>query len=61
MSTRSNSIGGFIHPSQLSPEQRAELLAATHERAARAFTRVGDGRNAEAARLAARIARKAKS
>jgi len=45
---------GLRHPLDCTPQERAAGMAALHARVARAYERVGDTRNAEAARRMAR-------
>lgn len=44
---------GLRHPLDCTPQERAAGMAVAHARIARAYERVGDTRNAEAARRAA--------
>lgn len=48
---------GLRHPSQGTDAERGEATAQLHDRFARAFTEVGNERDAAAARKGARIAR----
>jgi hypothetical protein len=49
----------YTHPSDLTPEQRRENTAQLHDRFARAFAKVGNQKDAAAAKRLAKVARDA--